>query len=287
MSSEIVTFYATDGVTLNGYINKGTHNTNKILIEIHGMTSNCFKKREKIIANNVETLGIDTICFNTRGSDIVKYIKYSNGLRALAGTAYEDVEESYYDVLGAIKYALSLGYTSIYLQGHSLGSTKIIYTYSKMQNENSELLNYIKGIILLSLVDIPDALKDSKFIKYAEDKEIKNEILDLMPTDSFIHPISVKTFLKYAKYNKEIDFARYSKENDTFEVLNKINIPLFMRWGNIQELIRKDAKEQVEFMRQKIKNAKKDIDYIDGANHSYNEKETILSEEICEFLKKY
>ena len=43
------------------------------------MTSNCFKKREKIIAENVENIGIDTICFNNRGSDIAKYIKYKDG----------------------------------------------------------------------------------------------------------------------------------------------------------------------------------------------------------------
>ena len=26
-----------------------------------------------------------------------------------------------------------------------------------------------------------------------------------MPKEAFIHPISVKTFLRYAKYNKDID----------------------------------------------------------------------------------
>ena len=289
MASEIIEFYAIDGVTLNGYINKGKINTNKILIEVHGMTSNCFKKRERIIANEVEKIGIDTICFNTRGSDIVKYIKYANGRKVLAGTAYEEIEEAYYDILGAIEYALKLGYTSIYLQGHSLGATKVVYTYSKMQKENSELLKYIQGIILLSLVDIPDMINTySKIetIKYAEDKERKKEMLDLMPEDSFIHPISVKTFLKYAKYNKEINFAPYSKEDDEFEILNRIDIPLFMRWGDIKELIKRDTKEQVEFMRKKIKNSKKDIGYIESANHSYSEKENKLAEEICEFLLK-
>lgn len=287
MSTEIINFYAIDGAILNGYINKCKIDTNKILIEVHGMTSNCFKKREKVIAERIEKLGIDTICFNTRGSDIIKYIKYHDGKKLLAGTAYEEVEESYYDILGTIKYALELGYTEIYLQGHSLGATKIVYTYSKMQKENNEFLKYIKKIILLSLVDIPDMLNTySKIdaIKYAEAKERKNEILDLMPEGSFIHPISVKTFLKYIKYNEQINFAQYSKEDYNFETLNKINIPLFMRWGDNHEFIKKNVKEHVEFMNLKIKNNKKDIGYIEGANHTYSEKENILAEEISNFL---
>ena len=286
MLKEIIEFFASDGAILNGYLNTGENN-NKVLIQIHGMTSNCLKKREQIIASEVEKLGIDTICFNTRGSDIVRYLKFKDGNKVLAGTAYENVEDSYYDILGAIKYAVKLGYTSIYLQGHSLGATKVVYAYSRMQKENNMFLKYIKGILLLSLVDIADMLKsyaDIKMIEYANEKEKKNEIFDLMPAESFIHPISVKTFLQYAKYNESIDFAKYSKEDDEFEVLNKIEIPLFMRWGNINELIKREASNQVEFMRNKIKNNKKDIDFIDEANHSYDGKEQVLAEQICDFL---
>ncbi len=79
MAKEIIEFYSEDGVILNGYINKGRLKTDKVLIELHGMTSNCFKKREMIISNYVEKIGIDSICFNNRGSDIVKYIKYKDG----------------------------------------------------------------------------------------------------------------------------------------------------------------------------------------------------------------
>ena len=289
MATEIIKFCATDGVVLNGYINKTEKNTNKVLIQIHGMTSNCFKNREKIIAQKVENIGIDAICFNTRGSDIVKYIKYGNGNKTLAGTAYEDIEECYYDVLGAVNYAIELGYTSIYLQGHSLGATKVVYAYSKMQQENNEKLKYIKGIILLSLVDIPGMINTyakKEAIEYAKYKKSKNEIFDLMPKESFIHPISIKTFLKYAEYNNQIDFAKYDKEDDKFETLNKIQIPLFMRWGDTQELIKKTAKEQAEFMMKKINNNKKNIGYIEGANHSYKGKEYKLAEEICGFLSK-
>lgn len=288
MSEKIIELHALDGVKTNGYLISGDRNNKKVLIEIHGMSSNCFKKREKVIAKTLNNIGIDAICIDTRGSEIVKYIKYNDGRKELAGTAYEDVEESYYDLMGAIRYALSLGYKDIYLQGHSLGATKVVYTYTKMKQKQDEELKNIKGIILLSLVDIPDMFKtyfSKKYLSYAEEKEKNGQVLELMPHDAFIHPISVKTYLKYAKYNSEIDFAQYSNENYDFDTLNKIDVPLFMRWGNDNELIRKSAQEQVELMRRVIKKNDADINFIDGANHSYNGKETELANDIANFLK--
>ena len=290
MSERIIELHALDGVKINGYLMSGDRNNKNVLIEIHGMTSNCFKKREKVIAETVKNIGIDTICINTRGSEIVKYIKYNDGRKELAGTAYEDVEESYYDLMGVIKYAISLGYSYIYLQGHSLGATKVVYTYTKMKNNKDEELKNIKGILLLSLVDIPDMFKtyfENKYLPYAEEKERNGELLKLMPEDAFIHPISVKTYLKYTKYNSQIDFAQYSNEKYNFDTLNKIDIPLFMRWGNDNEFIRKSAQEQVKFMRKVIKKKDTDINFIDGANHSYNGKEIELANDIATFFKKY
>lgn len=288
METKIIKFYATDGIVLNGYINKANSNSKKVLIQIHGMTSNCFKNRDEVISKRINEINIDTISFNTRGSEIVKYIQYKNGDKKLGGMAFEDVEESYFDIAGAMKYAIELGYTDIYLQGHSLGATKIVYTHQKMRESNDELLQYIKGIILLSLVDIPGICKEYskiEFLKYAEEKEKNRDVMELMPIESFLHPVSVKTFLRYVKYNKNIDFAPYDLEDNEFEILNQIEVPLFMRWGNIKELIKRDAQNQVEFIKKKIKNNIKDIEYIDGADHSYHGKEEILAEQIKLFLE--
>ena len=88
---------------------------------------------------------------NTLQLIIQSSTKYKNwqGEKKLAGTAYEDIEESYYDILGIVEYALNLGYTSIYLQGHSLGATKVVFSYMKMIEEDVKEVNNIKGIILL------------------------------------------------------------------------------------------------------------------------------------------
>ena len=291
---EKIDFIATDGIELCGILYKGKEKTDKIILAVHGMTSNCFKKRDDIIAKKANEEGIDYFCFNNRGSEIIKYIsKKIEGKKekSLAGTAYEDVLEGYEDIVGAILKLKELGYSKIYLQGHSLGSTKVVYTYNELkEEEETDILNNIKGIILLSLIDIPMAVKFylgknyETYLKLAEEKEEKG-INDLMPKNAFIHPISVKTFLRYVRDNKDIDFVKYGSDNE-MEILNKIDIPLFMRWGNDNEMIAQKAEELVTILNNIITNPSKDIDYIDGANHGYDGKEEILAEEIIKFINR-
>lgn len=162
MITKIIKFNATDGIILDGYLNKCQENTNSILIQVHGMTSNCFKNRDKMITSKVEELNIDTLCFNNRGSEIIKYCPKDNGEKVLQGTAYEDVEECFYDIVGAIQFAVNLGYKNIYLQGHSLGSTKIVYTYNKMLKEIKIYKGY--NIIIIG--------RYTRYNKYIYSKEI-------------------------------------------------------------------------------------------------------------------
>lgn len=293
---EKIDFIATDGIRLNGFLYKSKEKTDTVILSVHGMSSNCFKERETAIAKQASENKIDYFCFNNRGSELVKYITKNineKKEKLLGGTTYEDVLEGYEDIVGAILKLKELGYTKIYLQGHSLGCTKIVYTYNELKDEEEQdILDCIKGVILLSLVDIPMALKIylgenfQSYLKLAEEKEQEGKLNEIMPKDSFIHPVSVKTFLRYARDNKSIDFAKYGRDSE-LEVLNNINVPLFMRWGNDNEMILQKADELVAIVSNAISNKKKDINYIDGANHSYKEKEEILAKQIIEFIKKY
>lgn len=291
---EIIDFLATDGVELNGILYNCKEKSNEVILAVHGMTSNCFKERDKVISENSNKNGIDYFCFNNRGSELARYIKKDiNGKeeKIIAGTSYEDVLEGYEDILGAIIKLKELGYENIYLQGHSLGCTKIVYTYNELVDEEEyDVLSNIKGVILLSLIDIPKAIKVylgdkfSEYVSLAEEKEQEYKSYELMPKDAFINPISAKTFLRYVRDNKDIDFAGYGKDNE-LEKLNNIKVPLMMRWGNQNEMILQSADELVNIVTNIIENKNKDIDYIDGANHQYNGKEKELAEQIIEFIK--
>ena len=290
---KLINFLATDGIELNGFLYESNLKTETAILAVHGMSSNCFKKRDEVIRNYANKNNIDYFCFNNRGSELVKYIRKNiNGKKEkqLGGTSYEDVIEGYEDIVGAILKLKEIGYKNIYLQGHSLGCTKIVYTYNKLlEEEKRDILEYIKGIILLSLVDIPHILKIylgkkfNEYIKLAEQKEQEGNLYEFMPKDAFIHPISVKSFLRYSRDNKEIDFARYEVDSK-LEKLNNIKVPLFMRWGNQNEMILQDAGKLVSIVSNAIHNDKKDIDYIDGADHGYSNKEEILAKQIMNFI---
>ena len=289
---EQIEFLATDGIILDGLLYKSKERTNKVILAVHGMSSNCMKKRDQVISEKANENNIDYFCFNNRGSELVRYTRRNiegKKEKFIMGTSFEDVTEGYEDIVGAMLKLKELGYEEIYLQGHSLGCTKIVYSYNELKEEQDDLINMVKGVILLSLVDIPQTLKFylrenfNKYLEYAEEQERQNKTNELMPKESFIHPISVKTFLRYARDNKEIDFAGYGRDTK-LEKLNNIDAPLFMRWGNDNEMILQRAEELVNIVNNILKNENKDIDYIDGANHGYENREEELAKQIIKFI---
>ena len=289
---EKVYFELEDKVELVGLLHKPENTTDEVVISIHGMQSNCFKKREDILAKVINNAGIAYFAFDNRGANLMCYTKKTDGTKTLnGGSVYEDVLESYYDIKGAIEKMLELGYTKIHLQGHSLGCTKIVYAYNRLKKENYKNLENIQSIILLSLVDLVDLQKYdlgidkyNKMLEFAIDKETKGEEMELMPFDSFDHPISVKSYLRYYRDNQEIDFAKFNDNNYDFKEINNINIPLFLRWSE-NDLVVQKLDELIEFLKTKINNPKLDIGYIKNTDHGYTNKEEVLGEEIKKFLK--
>ena len=70
---EVIYFLATDGIKLDGLLYTSKNKTEDIILSIHGMGSNCMKKRETTIAKIANENGIDYFCFNNC-SDIYGYV---------------------------------------------------------------------------------------------------------------------------------------------------------------------------------------------------------------------
>ena len=294
MRIEKVYFDAEDRVQLFGLLHTGEEkNETEVVISTHGMGSNCLKKRDDIIAQKLTSNNIAYFTYNNRGSGLVNSARKEKE-KFLQGTVYEDVLDSYYDIVASIKLMKSKGYKKIHLQGHSLGSTKTVYTYNKLlQNQDKEILNSIKSVILLSLVDISQVMDYLVASNYDVDvpaialqKENEGNLDYIIKTNtSFMPLVSAKTFLRYYRDNNEIDFAKYTTPNYDLEKLNNILVPIFMRWGNVNELISIPANELSKLVNEKIANPIKDISYIDGATHNYKDKEDLLAEQILNFIK--
>lgn len=287
-------FETEDGVELFGLLHTPENETDEIVIYVHGLTSSCTKKREDIFAEEYTNSNIAFFGFNNRGAEIITRLNQKiDGMpqKQYFGAAYEDVLDSYYDVKAAICEMIKLGYKKIYLKGHSLGCLKVAYTYNKLlKNGEQDILSKIKAVLLLSMVDIYDLSRNEeknfyKNFEIAESKE-KEEQLNYLIMDAIVGaPISVKTYLRYYKYNDEISFPRYADYKYDYKELNNISCPIFMRWGNVNETIVQTAEDLVKIVNDNIINKVKDIGYIDGANHSYNGKEIEIVTQEIKFIR--
>ena len=294
MKIEKVYFNSIDNLNLIGLLHTPKKKTETVLISVHGITSNCLKRRDDVLAQKCTDLGIAYFCFNNRGHEIIcNYGRIEDNDMHFYGSGAENIYDSYFDIKGAMIEMQKRGYKKIILQGHSMGCTKVVYTYNEFLNNNeTTMLESIIGVILLSMVDIPTALKQmlgkdyKKIISYFELLKKRGKGDRLVVLDASTPPVMPNTILQYAEDNKKIDFAKFGDNRTIFKELNNIKVPLFMRWGNINEFIFQNADELVQNLNAKIKNKNKDISYIAGANHNYTGKEEELGEQIVEFIKK-
>ena len=294
MKIEKVYFNSIDNLNLIGLLHTPKKKTETVLISVHGITSNCLKRRDDVLAQKCTDLGIAYFCFNNRGHEIIcNYGRIEDNDMHFYGSGAENIYDSYFDIKGAMIEMQKRGYKKIILQGHSMGCTKVVYTYNEFLNNNeTTMLDAITGIVLLSMVDIPTALKQvlgkdyKKIISYFELLKKRGKGDKLVVLDASTPPVRPNTILQYAEDNKKIDFAKFGDNRTTFKELNNIKVPLFMRWGNINELIFQGADELTQKLNEKIKNENKDISYIAGANHNYTGKEEELGDQITDFIKK-
>jgi len=279
MKLEKVNFTTSDKLSLFGLLHTPETPTNEVVIFVHGIHSNCYRRKDDMFAEELCKNNIAYFSFNNRGANTVTKI---NG--RLYGAAYEDITECGHDINAAIAEMREKGYSKIHLLGHSLGSSKVLYWY-----KNSKKFE-INTVGLLSLVDSSNLAKFILGKKYKMTMLYlkKQKLSTLIPQEAFkkvnVLPLSVKTFLRIFD-NPETDLVSYDKEKVNVENLNKIKEPLFMRFGTINEYLIDNSSNTASLILENITKNNVDISYIEEADHSYHGKEQKLINEYIEFLK--
>ena len=92
----------------------------------------------------------------------------------------------------------------------------------------------------------------------------------------------ISTDLATVLFGQENDFIRYTEDiNQTNEVLNKIEIPVLVIFGDIDECVLTQPIDKVKsYLTNNIKNC--NIKIINGADHSYSNKYEELGNIISE-----
>lgn len=274
MRQELVRISSIDGIEQVGVLYTPNEETNKIVIHVHGLNGNFYENRFlDTLSKSYTDKNYAFLTFNNRGTGFITELLKWNDFPVIGG-CLEKFKDCMLDIDGIVNWITKKGYKEIILEWHSYGCNKAIYYY------NHKKYNNIKQIILLAPCDIPSLSK--KFLSEEEYKKAKeestrlvkenveNELIDfsIMANEK----ISAWTFYYDFLPNGENDFIRYRDGvNAKSEVLNSINIPTLVIFGNEDDCVLTEPIEIVEWY---LKNNLIDcnIQIIENADHLYTGK---------------
>ena len=274
MKQELVRISSTDNIEMVGILYEPEEKSNKIVIHVHGLCGNFYENKViDILAKTYTNKGYIFLTFNNRGINFISELIKGNGYEVIGG-CYERFKDCLLDIEGATMYAKNKGYTDIILEGHSYGCNKVLYYYDKKKDTS------IKKIILLAPCDIPQVCvkflsKEKYEIARQESTRLVNEGKESELIEFSVNAngvISAGTYYNDFLPNGENDFIRYiDGENGKSELLNNINIPVLITFGDVDECVLTTDIEMVKkYLNNNIANC--NIEIIKGADHSYTNK---------------
>ncbi len=296
MLTNTVMILAEDGTKMHGLHYKVEEASSRLVIHVHGMAGNFYENSFiERIAEITNLNKIDFLSFNNRGHDYIADCEKVIGSKTesfVAGCAYEKYVDCVFDLIGVMKWAISEGYSSVFLQGHSSGANKIIYAYESLMKVE-EISNVLKGLILISPCDdIGIYHSETTSEERKKSHSLAQKYIDdltgntLMPLGTFFdYLLSAETFIECFKENSPLDMFPYRKHTLEDTKLKEVKIPKLIIFGNNGEFVLQNMDEiQSMYLDSHIESYH--INVIDGANHSYRGKENQLAETVCNWIQE-
>lgn len=290
MKQELIKMLTSDNIELTGLLYTPINKTNKIVVFVHGLGDDFYKKSFlDYLAKSFTENGYAFFSFNNRGSGyITKLVKRENNevSSVMGGCVFEIFEKSQLDIQTAIEFVKSLGYNEVTLQGHSFGCSKVINYYNKIKKDDS-----IKNIILLAPCDIIKSTKNilgeiiyNGYVEKAKTMILNNQGNNLMSdTLNLKYNVTANTF--YSVYSNDCnnDIFRYREKEYKSQSLNNIDISVLIQIGDKDNLALSEKKDTIiQFFNNNIKNI--NIEFIKDSDHSFNNKEQIMSDNCIKWL---
>ena len=274
MKQELVRINSIDNIEQVGILYNPNTETKKIVIHVHGLAGNFYENRFlDILAKSYTDKNYAFLTFNNRGTGfITELIKWNDFITIW--WCLERFKDCTLDINGAVNWTKEHWYNEIILEWHSYWCNKILYYYNNIKDD------WIKKLVLLAPCDIPAETK--KFLSKEEYEKTKkeskrlvneskeNELIDFSAMANW--KISAGTFYYDFLPNWENDFIRYSDGiNAKSELLNKINIPTLVIFGDEDECVLTQPIDKVKWY---LKNNIKDcnIQIIKKTDHWFNNK---------------
>src|SRR3989344_3537114 len=123
---QLLQISTSDGLDVHGFYvpSKGKKTA---ILHIHGFEGNFYDNNfVHVLADSLDEAGIGFLTVNTRGNGRdTDFSTVDNKLKRI-GARYELLEEAHLDITAWLKFLIKEGYQQIVLQGHSLGTMKVV-----------------------------------------------------------------------------------------------------------------------------------------------------------------
>lgn len=253
-NNKILQILTTDGLYLHGFY-APTEDKKVALLHIHGFEGNFYENN--FVYSLIENLSQNNIAFltvNTRGNNKISDFNTLSGAYKTIGAWNELLEEAHLDISAWLKFLLDEGYQEIILQGHSLGTIKVIrYLFE------GEYKDKINKLILLA-----------PFEKHTPSSDLSPQTLE--------------------SWNNQSDLARvfdFSASDYDFPILKQIKIPTKIIVGEKDEYFYpsnpNDFERIMGLLLSHIPNSQGV--FIPDAVHSFQPNEDLMSKEVLNFIK--
>ncbi|PKM91773.1 hypothetical protein CVU82_01025 [Candidatus Falkowbacteria bacterium HGW-Falkowbacteria-1] len=291
MRNPFVHVVTTDKLDLYGVlINAPKKDT--IIINIHGTADN-FYDNDFIwqIAETVRPLNVSVLSVNNRGSYNLEFYDYGLDARRNSGASVEIFEKCILDIDAWIKFALALGYKKIILEGHSLGTEKVVYYMNKGRYKDK-----VKAVILLGFSDsygyhFQYFDKKRRGVLFDEAKLLlKNNKGEQFLTKPWLShagvlPQSAESYINFFSDESELSKTFPIRKGGDLTMYKKIKVPVLGVIGDQEEYTVIPIQKAITLLR--VENEMAKIYQIKSSDHNFSGKEKKLAGIIKEFIKNH
>jgi alpha-beta hydrolase superfamily lysophospholipase len=286
MRTEFCRVNTKDGLRLDGLLFEPEREAKAAVLHLPGRAGNFYANGFLDVMARIYTdNGFALLSVNTRGHDHIADFRVGDTQEIKRiGQAFDIFEECVLDIAAWVEFLKNKGFKKIILQGHSQGAAKLVYFLSK------ELRPEIVAMVLMSPADAPGLLRKYQPEVFAQNLVLAKEMIrsgrgeDLLPDKiRGWYYISAKTFVNEMS-GKEADIFPIFDDGD-FGKLENIKVPALAFYGENENTLMYSAQKDLEIIAPHLKNPRSKTFIINGADHTYFEKEGIAARMIVDWLK--
>jgi pimeloyl-ACP methyl ester carboxylesterase len=286
MEYSIVKVITSDNLELYGNLVRAKNKEN-ILINIHGTASSFYIEGfEQIFCEELPKNCFSVLFTNNRGNYVME--SWQN-----TGAALEIFEDCVIDIDTWIEFVLKKGYKNIFLQGHSLGTEKVVYYMNK-----GKYRDCVRAIILLGFSDSfgsqmrflkENSLDNSDLLNEAKLLVKRGKPNQFLTSTWLSHagvlPQSAASYINFFSPNSELSKTLPLRNNNSLVYFHDIKVPILAIISDRDIWTIITPSQAAELL--KKENPKTLTHLIKNTNHSFKNKEKEAFNITYNFLSSF